>query len=137
MRRGYIAMARGILDHPLVGARKPYSAFEAWSWLITEAAWKERRVRASNGRAEFPVTIQRGQVCYSLRYMAKAWGWSKKRVCTFLDRLENDTQIETQKGTPQTLITICNYEAYQSPGSYKETPKGTQKGTQRGQNRRR
>jgi hypothetical protein len=128
--RGYIALARGALDHPLVGASKPFSRFEAWVWLLEQAAFKPKRVRVSNGHSQLTATLQRGQLCHSLRYMAAVWGWSVKSVRTFLTRLETDTQIGTQKGTAQTLITICNYDLYQSAASYKETQKGTQPGTQ-------
>jgi len=128
--RGYIALARGALDHPIVGVQKPFSRFEAWTWLLTQATFKPKRVRVSNGRSDSTLTMQRGQLSHSLRYIATAWGWSVKSVRTFLSRLETDRQIETQKGTPQTLITICNYEVYQNAASYKETQTDTQKGTQ-------
>ena len=129
--RGYIALARGVLDHPVVGAKRPYSKYEAWTWLLLEAAWKERRVHVSNGRTDSCATIQRGQLSYSLRYLARAWGWSVKPVRSFLNRLEKDTQIETQRGTAQTLITICNYETYQTTGIAGGTQAGIQSGTQR------
>jgi hypothetical protein len=40
IKKGYIALARGIMDHPLVGACKPFSNHEVWEWMIHEAAWK-------------------------------------------------------------------------------------------------
>jgi hypothetical protein len=62
--------------------------------------------------------------------MAEAWGWSIKRVRTFLDRLEMDSQTTRQTGTLQNIITVCNYETYQSPLSGEGTQTGTQTGTQ-------
>ena len=131
IERGYIALARGALDHPITGARKPYSRFEAWAWLITEAAWKARRVHASNGRTECCVSIERGQLSYSRSYMVRAWGWKEKRVREFLHRLEKDDMIARQKGQPQTVLTICNYETYQNAAG----AGGQQKGQQRARNR--
>jgi len=32
--RGFISLARGVLDHPIVGAGQKYSALEAWLWLL-------------------------------------------------------------------------------------------------------
>ena len=125
---GWICLARGILDHPTVGAGKHYSELEAWLWLMFEAAWKPRRVRLTNGRAVEILELKRGQVAHSLRYMATAWGWSVKRVCTFLYRLEMDRQIDTQTGHLQTVISLCNYERYQTP----QEPADTQTDTQRG-----
>jgi hypothetical protein len=114
--RGYIALARGVLDHSVVGAGKSYSDFEAWVWLLFEAAYKPRRICITNGRARETVQLERGQLSHSLRYMAKAWGWSSdKRVRTFLNRLKTDAQIDTQTDHLQTVITICKYELYQNP----------------------
>jgi hypothetical protein len=117
--RGFIAIARGILDHPVIGARKPLSEYEAWHWFLFEAAWKPRRVRVTNGRAAGFLLLERGQLTYSRSYLAKAWGWTEKRVRGFLFRLEKERQIVRQTGHLQTVITICNYELFQSPLSSK------------------
>jgi hypothetical protein len=126
VNRGFIALARGILHHPIVGARWPYSQHEAWVWLLFEAAWKPRRVRVTNGRTYGALQLKRGQLSHSRSYMAKAWGWKEKRVRGFLFRLERDRQIRRQTGHLQMVITICNYELYQYPLS----PKGRQTGQQ-------
>jgi hypothetical protein len=130
---GFIAIARGILDHPIVGARKQFSYFEAWVWLLLEARWARGRIHVANGHGANIVDLDRGQVSHSLRYMATAWGWKIKRVRTFLRRLETDTQIGTQTGTGQTVITICNYDQYQNMSAARGTPTGTQSGTPRAQ----
>ena len=78
--------------------------------------------------------LKRGQVAHSLRYMAIAWGWSVKRVRTFLYRLKMDRQIDTQTGHLQTVITLCNYERYQTPKEAADTQTDTQKGTQGARN---
>ena len=129
--RGYITIARGILDHPIVGARKPYSRLEAWQWLLLEAAWKPHRVPISNGRTRGVVSLDRGQLSHSLRFMARKWGWTVKPVMTFLNGLETDTMVTTQTDTGQTLITICNYNAYQLLAHSEETQTDTQTETQR------
>src|SRR6185437_9561054 len=103
--RGFIAVARGLLEHPVVGAQKPYCETVAWLWLLMEASWKPRRVRLTNGRAVAYVHLARGQLTCSQSYLAKAWGWSEKRVRTFLGRLEKDGLIALQTGGLQTIIT--------------------------------
>jgi hypothetical protein len=127
---GFIAIARGILDHHIVGARKPFSYLEAWIWLLLEARWASGRIQVANGRV---VNLERGQISHSLRYLATAWGWKTKRVRTFLRRLETGTQIGTQTGTGQMVITICNYNQYQNLSAAKGTAKGMLTGTQRAQ----
>ena len=129
-KRGFISIARGILDHPRVGARKPYSRLEAWEWLLLEAAWKPHRVGFQAGRHLGSISLERGQLSHSLRFIASKWGWSVKRTRTFLVGLETDRMITTQTDTGQTLITICNYSTYQVDVSSEETQTHTQKGTQ-------
>lgn len=109
---GYIVITRRIFEHPLL---QDADYFRAWVWLISEAAWKPRRVRTTNGRASEIIEIGRGQLTHSRRYMSGAWRWSEKRVRTFLNRLKLDGMIETQTGPLQTVITICNYDVYQIP----------------------
>ena len=126
--RGYITIARGILDHPVVGAGRPYSRLEAWVWLLLEAAWKPRRIRVSNGRV---LDLERGQLSHSLRFMADKWGWSVKKLRRFLVWLETDQMITTQTDTGQTLITICKYNDYQLQADSRETHTHTQRDTPR------
>jgi hypothetical protein len=135
--RGFIALARGILDHPIVGVRKPYSDLEAWLWMLLEAAWKPKRIRVDGGRTRMVVTLERGQLSHSRSYIAEAGGWTEKSVRCFLSRLECDQQIKRghfggqQKAKGQTLITICNYELYQGQSE----SRGRQKGQTEGQRR--
>ena len=119
--RGFIALARGVLDHPIVGARKPYTAHDAWEWLLFEAAWKPRRYAAGPIVAH----LERGQLAHSIRYMAKAWGWSGGTVQRFLTRLKTDTMIDTATDTGLTVITICNYDAYQNGPADSDTATDT------------
>lgn len=110
---GFITVERNFLDHPVVGAKKPYCRTVAWLWLRMAAAWKPRRVAVTNGRYEEVITLQRGQLSHSQSFMAKGWGWSEKKVRTYLSRLENDGLIALQTDGPQTVITICDYDKYQ------------------------
>jgi hypothetical protein len=63
--------------------------------------------------------------------MAKTWGWSEKRVRTFLKRLEKVGMIAIQAGRLQTVITICNYNSYQGCFDSEGRQTGPQTGWQR------
>lgn len=111
----YYLLHRGWLDHELFGEDEPFCRRAAWAWLIEHAAYTARQVRIA-GKL---VTLQRGQLTFSLRYLARAWGWGHERVRRFLRDLAERDMIETANvtggETPQTVITICNYERYQAP----------------------
>jgi hypothetical protein len=127
--RGSFIVDRAVFDDPLL--RGDPECFYAWIWLLSEAAWKPRRQDVSNGRATAVIELQRGQLTYSLTYMAAAWNVSVKRVRTILKRFENGSLIDTQTGTLQTVITVRNYDASQQFRAARGTQSGTQTGTQR------
>jgi DNA-binding transcriptional regulator YhcF (GntR family) len=114
--RGVFAMDRGWFDHP-VFADEPYTEREAWAWLIAEAAWKARTCRAG----KFVVELKRGQVCASVRHLAKVWRWDRSKIERFLKRLKNRDMIETQANDGISVITICNYNKYQRVSMPAET----------------
>lgn len=106
--RGFFALDRGWFEHPSF-QREPYTQREAWAWLISEAAFKPvvRRIGAVS------VSLLRGQVAHSLRYMADKWQWSEPRVRRFLTRLKTDAMLLVASDAGVTVLTICNYNKYQ------------------------
>jgi hypothetical protein len=127
-RRWYIMIQRCLLKDPLL---RDDAYFRAWLWLVSEAAWKSRRVTVTNGRTSEIVELERGQLSHSRSYMAKTWGWSEKRVRTFLNRLEKVGMIDIQADRLQTVITICNYDIYQRALGDEGRQTGPQTGRQR------
>lgn len=135
---GFIAMQRDALDHPLL---KDADRFRAWFWLVAYAAWKPTRVRIKGET----IDLQRGELSFSIRFMAESWGWSKSRVDRFISDLRDEGMIETRAkngtsaghkaGQGQSVLTICNYEKYQDPQrearDNDEAPDGTSAGQQR------
>lgn len=79
---GYYVVHRGWQDHPVFG-RDEFSRRDAWMWLIERACFRPTRV----GIGPRTIVVERGQLCHSLRFMAKAWRWDEKRVRRFLSRL--------------------------------------------------
>lgn len=123
--RGVFGVDRGIWDHPILNGRRSFSRREAWLWLLSEAAWKSRRVR----HAGETFTISRGQLAHSIRFMAKAWRWEQTKVVRFLNDLKTETMIATGTATGITIITICNYDKYQIVGLPDATPDATENAT--------
>jgi hypothetical protein len=121
---GYIIIRRSIFEEPLL---QDDAYFRAWLRLVSEAAWKPRCVRVTNGRAFEIVELERGQLSHSRSYLAKAWGWTEKRVRTFLNRLQKAGMIDLQAGQLQTVITICNYDIYQGATDNEGRQTGRQK----------
>lgn len=117
MSGGLFTVARSIWDHA-VFAEEPFTEREAWLWLVSEAAWRPRRIRQGSGFIE----LKRGQLSHSQRFLASKWRWSRGKVARFLKLLENETMIEPATDHQQTILTICNYERFQDFDRYREPP---------------
>ena len=59
------------------------------------------------------VTYKPGDVVATVAGLSHRWGWSRSKVQRFLDTLENEHQIEQQKTSVSTLISITNWQLYQ------------------------
>jgi len=124
------SLKRGWQEHPLFG-KEPYSRRDAWCWLIENARFRDGRANVS-GKV---IPLRRGQLSFSVRFLAQKWRWDKGRVERFLKRLKTEAMIETHNETGQNIITICNYDKYQLIPNYAETQSETGNGTQTGQGR--
>jgi hypothetical protein len=129
---GTINVARSIFDHAVFKDGRPYSQREAWLWLIANAAWRPMQVMVRNGRSRELVSLDRGQLTYSRAFLRTAWSWtSEKMVRTFLARLRQEGMLDLQTGQLQTIITVCNYSAFQLGGSAEGPANGPVMGQQR------
>lgn len=126
---GFVAISRSMLDHPLFKG-EPQRVY-AWVWLISNAAWKPTPFDV-NGKI---VTIERGQVCASIRHLAEEWGMSKSAAERFITRLKTETMIETAAGHGKLVITLCNYEKYQALEKRKRDSNRDTSGTAAGHER--
>lgn len=94
--------------------REQFCRRAAWVWLVDHAAFREKAVPIGGKE----IALKRGQLCYSLRFLAEAWGWELTRVRRFLKKLEGchaiATATATGGATAQSVITICNYDKYQA-----------------------
>lgn len=129
---GYVKMHRGWMDNPVLADDK-FSKAQAFQWLIEQAFWTPGTLE-KNG---FQISLSRGDLCFSIREMAEIWGWSKSSVDRFITSLVNAKMIEKKSGTesgtlpgtlenkkfgtPPLVLTICNYNKYQSSESHTGT----------------
>jgi hypothetical protein len=149
---GWVAIRRAMREHWLVGFgqavtpcdpdRGAYSRAEAFIDLIMECRYEAGTV--NNGGRK--MRLERGQLLGAVSWLASRWNWTPKTVRGFLEKLEDDEMIERfspgtreelngsqlgkQKGKQSSVITVCNYYAYQlvdyAKGQAKEQAEGTQ-----------
>lgn len=116
---GWIALKRGITKHPLFRGRP--DRLLVWVWLLENAAWKPEPLDVHGEM----ITVQRGQLCVSLRRISDETGIGLQVIRSFFDRLRTEHQINTATTHGRTLITICNYDKYQAPSAEANTAPNT------------
>jgi DNA replication protein DnaD len=106
---GWVKIHRSIQDNPLWTA-EPFTRGQAWIDLLIMANHKNHTVFVRG----IPIEVKRGQVGRSILFISDRWKWSRSKVVNFLNYLKNEQQIEHQITNVSTLITILNYDKYQS-----------------------
>lgn len=125
--RGFTKIQNQFFESAFWKEERIYSKAEALIDLVQMARWQQEPKQIIANRVV--ITLNRGQLTASIRFLAERWKWSKKKVQTFYGTAIQLKLIktETAKETAQTLITICNYDSYEDAASKKETAKETVK----------
>lgn len=116
---GWIKIDRKIQDHWLWDD-KPFSRGQAWIDLILLANHKD---------SDFVSGLQtvhgkRGTLYRSYSFLAKRWGWDRRKVTRFLNALEMDGMISQNGTTHGTTVTLINYDKFQGNGTTNRTTNG-------------
>lgn len=77
------------------------------------------------------ITVKRGQVVTSIHQLSEQTGLSEKQVRTALEHLKSTNEVASTSSNRYTLITLVNYDAYQSVGANKRANKGQTDGNQK------
>lgn len=109
MRAGWFAVKRGMLSHPIFHKR-PDRTY-VWLWMMDTAAFQDTRQDAAGK----PVNVKRGQLLTSYRQIEAATGVGVQVIRTLFKLLEDERAINTDTNNGRLLVTICNYDKYQSP----------------------
>ena len=122
---GWIKLHRQIQDNPLYFS-EPFTRSSAWIDLLLLANHKD----AYFYKRGVKIDVKVGQVGYDIDSLSKRWRWSRGKAERFLKTLENESQIIRQKNNVTTLISIVNYNEYQSDGKASSKANGKANGQQ-------
>lgn len=124
MDNGWVKLHRQLFDNPIWLAEK-FTKGQAWVDLFSNANHKDGSFWVRGNE----VKLKRGQIGWSEITMAKRWRWSRNKVRRFLKWLETEQQIEQQKTTITSIITILNYDRYQTFEQKTEQQKDSRRNT--------
>ena len=127
---GWIKQHRSIFFH---WVNEDHRAFHLWSYLIAEVNYVEKKTMIEGDM----MTIAIGQTVTSIDQLSKAVGVTWRKTKTLLDAFEKDDMITTEKvGKNGILLTVCNYEEYQSALSKRRAERRTESRAERRTNDR-
>lgn len=81
-----------------------------WLDLLFMATWEDSKQLVGSRLIE----IKRGQLVASISYLVKRWGVGHNTVIAFLKMLQEEKMITKTSTRNISIITICNYEKYQT-----------------------
>ena len=124
---GWIRLHRQIQDSN-DWLTEPFTRAQAWVDILLTAAHKPHAVRIRG----ILIPLNRGQMALSEREYAKRWKWSRGKVRRFVAELASETvqRIVPQINNVTTVVTVLNYETYQSNGTTNGTTSDTTDGPQ-------
>jgi hypothetical protein len=131
---GWIKIHRTLATHDLWES-EPFTRGQAWVDLLMLANAKPGTLRVRGNR----IDVDPGQVGWSVKRLASRWQWSRGKVQRFLDELEDMGQIEQQKSSISSLLTVTKWAAYQSNGQQtgsRRAADGQQTGTNKKERRK-
>lgn len=117
---GYFKVEREFLDSDF-WLSEPFTKAQAWVDLFGLA----NHAPGFFIKRGIHIQLERSQTGRSELTLAKRWKWSRNKVRRFLKWLENEGMIRIKGDNKTTVITICNYEAYQGYKSLDDTPNDT------------
>jgi hypothetical protein len=140
---GYILLSRKILNNEIM--KKPPLYFKIWAWILLNAQHKDYG------------NLKRGQLFTSIPEMQEAMSYkvgyriekpTKKQIWGVLEWLRNSYEgntkvttnvpmIETTKVTHGIIITVVNYDLYQTPSNYESNNEGNDERMTKGQRKKR
>ena len=106
---GYVNIFRSLCNDSIWTAEK-FTRGQAWVDMILRANNKEGHIRKRGIR----IDLERGQLGYSLKELARIWDWSEGKIRRFVKELEEDGKIKVDRTNVSCTITIVNYHFYQS-----------------------
>ena len=121
--KGFIKLSRRFFSNIMWNEARTFSSCEAWLDLIQSARFDATPRKECIGGRE--VVYNRGQYPASIRFLAKRWQWSEKKVRSFLEHLRKEGMITSECTQGINIITLCKYDEYNDAGTTKDTNKGT------------
>jgi len=101
--------------------------WKVWTWCLLKASYKERWVTMKTGKSEIEVKIYPGQFIYGRLSAAKELNMKPSSVRNRMEKLKNMRNLDIKKDTQYSIISIINWDTYQTQDSKEDSKKDNQR----------
>ena len=110
-----------------------HGSSEAFEWLCRNAVTRDRTVNIGRGKR---VDLRRGELCHSLRHLAREWRRSVGWVQRFITTIQQWNEIRCTTDSGQTRITICFFTEKPACANLADSPTDSDPDTEAGTKRK-
>lgn len=118
MDSGFILLSRGILESDVFASQK---LLKIWVWCLCKANFKDKSVPLKVGKGETIIKVKRGSFIFGRKKAEEELFIDGSTIYKSIQKLKEFEMIEIESNNQFSIITICNYNAYQDSESYKVT----------------
>lgn len=113
---GYVLLSRRIFDGSYAG-RPPWE-FALWVWMLAQANHQQKRDGQKLGRGQLLTTLARMQDAVAYMVGGRRVVPGRPAIAKYLRRQREGNAVETAKTTRGIIITIVQYDYYQTAANY-------------------
>lgn len=119
----WIKIDRGIMDSYCFANA---NHLKIWIWMLLKANYKKSYANLKIGKGSTTVMVERGQLLFGRMKAEEELGIDGSIVYRVLQRFQELGQIKIDSSSQYSIITICNYDSYQSGNQEEEQPTSSQ-----------
>lgn len=110
-RNGYIKLYRQLLGSQVFANE---GLLKVWVYCLLKASHKEQWVTIKTGRGETEIKVGVGQFIFGRDVAAKELGMKPSSVRNRMQKLEKVGNLDIEVDTHYSVVTVCNWDNYQS-----------------------
>jgi hypothetical protein len=120
MDEGFLRLSRKAFRSDLWREERELSRFEAWLDLIASCSFTPEDTLVE-GRS---LSLLRGELVASVRYLGVRWRWSKSKVDRFIVMLKEQDRITVRHDKGLNILRLVKYDQYNAVGQSVGQPPG-------------
>jgi ribosomal protein L16/L10AE len=124
MDNGWIKLYRKSIDSRVF---QNEGLWKVWTWCLLKANHKEQWVSITTGKGTNEILVKPGQFIFGRKTAAKELRMAESSVRNRIEKLKNTQKLDIKTDTHCSIISIINWESYQTEEIREDTQKDRQR----------